>query len=245
MRTYGVERERFITNAQGEIVSAVGTLLPLVHQIASNRGLANIRFTYELFAGQIEDRTPPAENLQSVETALLENDEVLLAAADRLGLAFNHSEFVTPEKVVSFEVNPFDERHQQIWREISLDRRIPASTVTGVHVHISASENEAVKVLNRCRSDVIDRLIAIGDHSNLQRVNAYRTMAGVDGVPPLFACLSELMEYINAKGGEKNVWDFVRYKPSTQTVEFRMFGATQNVDEILGYVKACQQVFGI
>jgi hypothetical protein len=50
------------------------------------------------------------------------------------------------------------------------------------------------------------------------------------------------MERITSKGGEKNVWDLVWYKPSTKTVEFRMFGVTPNVEEILGYIKACCDV---
>ena len=245
MRTFGIERERFIVNAQGRIVPAIGELLPRVHQIARERELSENLFSFELFAGQIEDRTPPCRNLEAVKTALLANDEILLEAASNLGLAFDHSEFVEKEMVVAFEVNPFDERHRRIWASIPNDRRIAASVVAATHVHISVVDEEAVRILNLCRKDVIDRLISVGDHSFLKRINAYRTMAKTDGVPPVFASSSEVMEYIASKGGEKNVWDLVRYKPSTKTVEFRMFGATQNVEEILGYVKACQDVSGI
>lgn len=245
MRTFGIERERFITNAHGKIVPAIGKLLPLVHRIARGRGLSENLFSFELFAGQVEDRTPPCLNLEAVKNALLANDGVLLEAAGILGLTFDHSEFADEEMVVAFEVNPFDERHQRIWASIPNDRRVAASVVAAVHVHVSVADEEAVRILNLCRRNVIDRLISIGDHSNLKRINAYRTMAETDGIPPMFAGFSEVMEYIASKGGEKNVWDLVRYKPSTKTVEFRMFGATQRVEEILGYVKACQNVSGI
>ena len=245
MRTFGVERERFIANVEGNIVPAIGELLPLVHEIADERGLSKNMFSFELFAGQIEDRTPPCHNLRAIEDALLANDRILLEAANSLGLRFDHSEFIKKEMVVAFEVNPFDERHRQIWASIPNDRRIAASVISAVHVHVSVSDEEAVQILNLCRKDVIDRLIVIGDHSNLKRINAYRTMAETDGIPPVFASFLEVMEYIASEGGEKNVWDLVRYKPSTKTVEFRMFGATSSVEEILGYVKICQGVSGI
>ena len=242
MRTFGIERERFIVNAQGKIIPAIGELLPCVHRLARERGLSENLFSFELFAGQIEDRTPPCCNLEAIRTALSANDGVLLEAASSLGLAFDHSKFVDEEMVVAFEVNPFDERHRRIWASIPNDRRIAASVIAAVHVHISVADEEAVRILNLCRKDVIDRLIAVGDHLSLKRINAYRMMAETDGVPPEFVSFSEVMAYITSKGGEKNVWDLVRYKPSTKTVEFRMFGATQSIEEILGYVKACQDV---
>ncbi len=241
MRTFGIERERFIVNAQGVVVPEIGRLLPAVQQLACEQGVSESLFSYELFAGQIEDRTPPCSSLEEIRAALLQNERVLQEAAGNLGLGFNHSEFVEANLVDVFEVNPFDERHRQIWASIPNERRIAASVVAAIHVHISVTGKEAVKILNLCRSDVINRLISLGDHSNLRRINAYRTMAETDGVPPMFASFSEVKAYIGSKGGEKDVWDLVRYKPSTKTVEFRMFGATPCVEEILGFVIACQE----
>lgn len=238
-RTYGIERERFIQNAQGQIVPAIGTLLPLVKQIAKDGGLSEDRFSFELFAGQIEDRTPPADNLAEVRSALVQNDVLLSEAAERCGFTFDHSEFMDPERIVSLEVNPFDARHQNIWGMIPMERKIAASIVAAVHVHISVVESEVAQWLNSCRLDVIERLIALGDHSGGRRISSYRVMAETDGVPPTFSDFSEVMAYIAKKGGERDVWDLVRYKPTTGTIEFRMFGATGNVDEVLGYVEAC------
>lgn len=241
MRTFGIERERFIVNAQGIILPEIGRLLPTVQRLASEQGVSENLFSYELFAGQIEDRTPPSSSLEEIRTALLVNEKILQQAAKELGLGYDHSEFVETKYVDAFEVNPFDERHRQIWASIPSERRIAASVVAAVHVHVSATGEEAVKILNLCRSDVVNRLIVLGDHSDHRRINAYRTMAETDGVPPVFASFSEVMAYITSKGGEKNVWDLVRYKPSTMTVEFRMFGATPSEEEILGYVTACRE----
>jgi len=242
MKTFGVERERFIVNAQGKIVPAISELLPRVYQIARERGMPEKQFGFELFAGQIEDRTPPCRDMAEVRKALVANDEVLLKAASELDLAFDHSEFAEEERVVAFEVNPFDKRHQKIWASIPHERRVAASVVAAVHVHISVSDEEAVQILNLCRKDIVDRLIFLGDHSGSKRINAYRTMAETDDIPPVFSDFSGVMIYITSKGGEKNVWDLIRFKPSTGTVEFRMFGATPSITEIIGYIDACRGV---
>ena len=67
-------------------------------------------------------------------------------------------------------------------------------------------------------------------------------MAQVYGDPPQFNGFSELLAYIASKGGERNVWDMVRYKLSTQTIEFRMFGATDCENKIIDFVRACQEI---
>lgn len=242
MKTFGVERERFISDSGGKIVPAIGELLPHVYEVARKRGVSENLFSFELFAGQIEDRTPPCEDLRMIEDSLKINDEILLEAANDLGLSFDHSEFIDESKVISFEVNPFDRRHQEIWTSIPNERQIAASIVAAVHVHISVSNAEVVRVLNLCRKEIVDNLIQIGDHSNLRRINAYRTMAETDGISPTFSTFSEVIDYINSKGGEKSVWDVVRFKPSTGTVEFRMFGATPSIEEIIRYINACHDL---
>ncbi len=245
MKTFGIERERFIMNSLGQIVPKIGILLPAVHKLAGENSLPESLFTHELFAGQIEDRTLPCRNLKELRSALITNDQIMSDVASQLGLTFDYSEFMETSRITALEVNPFDSRHQEIWQAISPERKIAASIVAAVHVHISADEDEAVKLINFCRENVIDALIAIGDHSNRMRINAYRSMAETTGVPQVFASFADIMSYINAKGGEKNVWDLVRYKPSTKTIEFRMFGATSNVDEVLEYVKVCLNLFEI
>jgi len=243
MRMFGIERERFIVDAQGNIVSEIGRLLPRVHQTAVGLGISEERFTYELFAGQAEDRTPPCRSVDGVRDMLTANDAVLIKAATEFELSFEHSELVEERRIVSLVANPFDERHQKIWESISHERRVAASIVAAIHVHISVNKDEVVWILNQCRGEVLERLISIGDHSKLRRIAKYRNMAQSDGVPPEFSNLEDVMGYIKSKGGEKNVWDLVRFKPSTHTIEFRMFGATANIEEIIQYVNVCHDIF--
>lgn len=238
--TVGIERERFIVSrANNKVVPAIGTLLPKIHMMAEQRGVHSCLFDYELFAGQIEDRTLPFNSLSALKEALMESDALMNEVASQDNLKFDFSEFIDENQISVLQVNPFNQRHKSIWQSLSLERKLAASRVAGVHVHLAATEESTVKLLNVCRKETIERLIKIGDHSDGKRMNAYTTMSQTNGIPPTFSNFQEVMKYIGEHGGEKNVWDLVRYKPSTKTVEFRMFGSTESVDEVIGYVKVC------
>ncbi len=241
MRTLGIERERFITNDKNEIVSEVGILLPRVKKIASLKGLDEEKFTYELFAGQIEDRSSICKDLKEVEESLRENDIVMNQAAAELGLSYEYSEIVDDYRLTDLRVNPFNERHQKIFDKITMEQKIAASQVAAVHVHVSVEEEEVATALNIDR-EYLHNLIKLGDHSDGRRISTYQIMGGKQQFPPLFNSFDEIMNYINSKGGEKNVYDLIRYKPSTKTIEFRMFGTTGSIEEILNYTDECQKL---
>ena len=140
-------------------------------------------------------------------------------------------------------VNPFDQRHKDIWNSISEERRLAASRVAATHVHIAVKEEQAVRVLKACDKTLIDCLIKIGDHSDGKRTTAYKIMSQSNGIPPVFSSTEQLLSYIQKHDGERNVWDLVRYKPSTGTIEFRMFGATEDIEEIAYYVEVCLDLY--
>lgn len=241
--TVGIERERFIVSrASNKVVPAIGTLLPKIHTMAEQRGVPTHLFGHELFAGQIEDRTLPFNSLSAIKEALMENDALLNEVASQNNLKFDFSEFIEEKHISALEVNPFDQRHQSIWQSISPERRLAASVVAAVHIHLGVTEESAVRLMNACRKERIEWLVKVGDHSNGKRMNAYTTMSQTNGVSPSFSNFQEVMKYIGEHDGEKNVWDLVRYKPSTKTVEFRMFGSTESVDEVIGYVKVCLEL---
>ncbi len=242
--TLGAERERFIVNkSTGKITPAIGTLLPKVQRMCRQRRTPISLFGHELFAGQVEDRTLPCSTLQELRAALIKNDVLLEETIAGDSLLFDFSEIVAESDVEKLEVNPFDERHLHIWSSISKERQSAASRVTAVHIHLSVGRAQAVALLNACRREQVENLIKLGDHSSGARIRTYREMAQTDGFPPFFSNFAELTAYIQGHGGEKNVWDLVRYKPSTQTVEFRMFGATPDINEIIGYARACLSLF--
>ncbi|MDP3052329.1 MAG: hypothetical protein Q8N42_02360 [bacterium] len=241
MRTLGIEREWFITE-NGKIVPRIGEFLPKIWEQAQNNGFVKTQFGFELFAGQVEDRTKVSLSIGELIVSLSENEQLLRTVGRSMGLGIFCKDYVTEEELGELVVNPFDERHHKIWAEIPKERKVAASQVAATHIHVSASLEEAVKALNACRKDLIDELVGLGDFSAGKRIQAYRVMAKTYGEPPLFRGAEELMAYISEHGGERNVWDLVRYKPSTGTVEFRMFGATENQDKIIEFVRACQSV---
>ncbi len=69
--TFGIERERFISNKRGSIVPKIKELLPIVHSIANEKELPKDLFSFELFAGQIEDRTPPCNDLREIKEMII------------------------------------------------------------------------------------------------------------------------------------------------------------------------------
>ena len=214
-----------------------------INRIAQERGISPQLFGYELFAGQIEDRTPPCESLNGLRESLVVNDDILEQAALQYGLGFDFSEFAEHYQIKDLVVNPFDQRHKEIWNSISQERRLAASRVTAVHVHIATTPAQAVSLINLCDKDIVGRLSEIGDHSNGKRLAAYKIMTQVESISPRFSDVDELLKYIQKHGNERNVWDLVRYKPSTQTTEFRMFGTTEDIEEIVGYVEICLNLF--
>jgi len=240
-RTLGIEREWFIMR-NGNIVAGVGDVLPKLWEIVETRGFNKSQFGYELFAGQIEDRTEPVPCTESLIDSLKKNEALLKEIGESLGLHFVCKDFVTEEELGELVVNPFDQRHKSIWAEITRERKVAASQVAAIHIHVSVTPEEAVQILNYCRRSVIDRLAKMGDFSQGKRLNAYRVMAKVYGDSPVFKDVDHLMKYIKDSGGERDVWDMVRYKPSTGTVEFRMFGATGDLEKIKSFVCAVQEV---
>lgn len=243
-RTIGLERERFIVDRfSGKVVPVIGMLLPTVKIAAEAMGVSGTLFSHELFAGQIEDRTPICSSLVELRDALYLNNEILITVAEDLNFDFSFSEFLEEEEIEELDVNPFDDRHQGIWASISQERRLAASRVIAIHVHIGASPEEALEFFAQCDQEIISRLVSLGDHSRGKRIASYKAMAQTDGVLPKFSTVASMFAYIRERGGEKNVWDLVRYKPSTQTIEFRMFGSTPKVEEAVGYAQACLQLF--
>lgn len=243
--TIGIERERFIIRlSDGMIIPAIKDLLPVAQEIVRERGMSPDLFGYELFAGQIEDRTPPCRSLEDLRRALIFNDQILEEVSLRDGLGFDFSEFAEEFQITELIVNPFDQRHQKIWESISHERRLAASRVAAIHVHIAVGDvQHAINLLNLCDEETINRLIKIGDHSYGKRIAAYRAMSQSQGIPPKFFTTNELLKYIKDNGGERNVWDLVRYKPKTGTIEFRMFGTTKCIEEIIKYVDMCLDLY--
>jgi len=243
MRTIGIEREWFILK-DGKIVPMIGELLEEIRKQTNNNSFNEDfdQFGFELFAGQVEDRTRISDSINGAIISLSENKEILINSCKNLGLEVVCKEFVTEQELGGLVVNPISERHQEIWKNLPKERKVAASQVAAIHVHIQVTEDEAVNVLNFCRKDVVDRLVEIGDSSEKRRIDAYRMMAKKNGDPPTFEDYKGLKKYIEESGGERDVWDLIRYKPSTNTLEFRMFGSTEDDEKIREFIEVSYDI---
>lgn len=245
--TIGVERESFIVNLHdGKIVPKIGILLPELHKkvdvinCSCINKISASNFGYELFAGQIEDRTSIHSSIDELVEEMKLNEKIIKTVSKSLGLGILTKDYICEEELGELIVNPFDVRHQKIWSTISHEKKVSASQVAAIHVHVGGLDSEqVVKILNVCRENIILKLASLGDFSEGKRLVNYKNMSGSNGVPPMFTCFEEVIKYIAEKNGERNVWDLVRYKITTNTVEFRMFGATSDYNKIRNFVIEC------
>ncbi|KKT81996.1 MAG: hypothetical protein A3B99_02065 [Candidatus Yanofskybacteria bacterium RIFCSPHIGHO2_02_FULL_44_12b] len=225
----GIEREHFLVHAGG--------LAGGVHSPSAKRFLEAIndpRWTYELSAYQVESRTVPSMDLSAMRLGLLENENLGNRTATGLGLRLVNEEvapFLSP-----LEVYP-DPRYLKIAKTISPEKLDAASRVTGTHIHIGVGNIEKAIALNNVLIPRLNELCAMGDHSDGERLRLYRLMAD-NYQPTAYESSEHLFEIARAEGftdNPRNCWKLIRISIHG-TVELRMFGVTDNLDEILEWV---------
>lgn len=246
-RTIGLEKECFITDGNGNIVPLVDILLPYAQSIAPKHGLYPTQFSPEPFAGQFEMKTTIAKDLDDLMNQLEALWNFLQIISQSQNCSFLCTPYVTEEQLGKLVVNTLNKRHTRLWNEVwNHAQRVAASQVAAINIHIGVTLEEAVNVLNYCNANlyIIMQLSKI-DQSNIalnnQRLDSYRFAANCDGVPPYFAGTNTLLKYLKEKG-EGNIWDLIRYKKSTGTIEFRMFGSTNDLTVVKSMTHSCLDV---
>ncbi len=194
----------------------------------------NSRWTYELSACQIESRTNPQKDLSAIKLEILENENCGNQTANKLDLHLANIEVAS--RNMPFTVFP-EPRYLEIAKTISQDRLEAACRVAGTHIHLGIRDiNHAISVNNLLVSH-IDTLCNLGDHSNGERLRLYRTMAE-NWQPMTYESPEHIFEVAQAEGfadNPRNCWKLIRISIHG-TVELRMFGSTDNIDEILEWV---------
>lgn len=242
----GVERECFITNAQGVIVPRAHEVLakskgtPLDGSERSNQAYQGSVLSYELSNCQLELRTQPHPSLTALRRELEDNDRELDMLLRTMQLRTLHTE-VGPEDM-PLEVYPDPTgRYQLITQNMPRETLLAACRVIGTHVHIGMEDHAmALHTYNYvCRyyHDLCER----GNGSFGERLGIYRTMAP-DFKPEPYADWQTFYETACAKGfseDPRTCWTLVRMSVHG-TIEFRMFGATDSVDRIIAWAERCQ-----
>lgn len=230
---FGVERERFLIDGQKKLSPRAEEFLKLIRDDA---------WTYELSACQVEDRTCPSRDLRDIFQNLASNTAAGEKTAKLIGLGLKSLEVASPD--MPLDVYP-DERYRKIVKNISPEKLLAASRVTGTHVHVGVSSiEEAIEVYNLLRLE-IDRLIKMGDHSSGLRLELYKTMA-LNWEPPFYRNISDFYDVALKEGfldNPRNCWHLIRISRHG-TVECRVFGSTDLEEEIVEWVSAIKSIIG-
>lgn len=227
----GVERERFLVLPSGILVPRSGEFLRLIN---------DSRWTYELSACQVEDRTRPCKDASQVKLELLENDNNGRTVAEKLQLRLLTKEVQDAE--MPLDVYP-DPRYLAIVRSIPKERLSAACRVTGTHLHFGMKDiNDALRAYNALLPHV-DELCLMGDHSQGERIRLYKEMA-VNWEPPAYENSEHFFETALKDGfveNPRNCWHLIRISVHG-TVELRMFGVTRYADEIVEWISYVRSI---
>lgn len=221
----GIERERFLMAENGVPTPKSEDFLKMVN---------GPQWGYELSACQIEDRTIPRKTARDIRRELVTNDELGQKIARRIGLTLRAIE-VAPINM-PIDVYP-DPRYLEIVKDINHERLAAACRVTATHIHLGMPDiDSAIRVANFLRG-YIGYLSRVGDHSHGQRLRLYKTMA-TDWHSPFYRDKEHLFEVAKAEGfaaNPRDCWHLIRISIHG-TVELRMFGVTEDIDEIMRWV---------
>jgi gamma-glutamyl:cysteine ligase YbdK (ATP-grasp superfamily) len=229
----GVERESFLIDQQGKIVPQAAEMLKHL----SDRS----RFGYELSACQLEDRVGPLE-LPKLKAGLLSNEREVAVAGSRLGLRCWHVEIVPEDMPLDVYLDPAG-RYRRITRGMPQHILSAACRVAGTHIHIGMPDHKTAMAVYGKVIKETKNLCAIGDGSAGQRLELYQVMAP-NYLPFHFASWSEFYKIAveeEFKDDPRKCRTLIRLSVHG-TIEFRMFGATPDLDRIVGWAKICRDL---
>jgi hypothetical protein len=225
----GTEREAFITRNNA--------IVPIAPELLTKFGLGvNNNYGYELSACQLEMRTCPVL-IQSLYDTLT-TAGYLLADKEKM---FNF-------KLLHDEVAPYDmpldiypnDRYRAITQNMPVETLRAACRVAGTHIHIGMGSPElAIKTYNAV-VEQLHYLCKIGDKSNGERLRIYKIMAP-DFHPPHYDSWESYERYAKEHDfaeSPRNCWHLIRISIHG-TIEFRMFGATPSIVEIVQWAAYC------
>lgn len=230
----GVEREGFLVDADGQIV-------PRAHDALTELGQKKHahQYGYELSACQLEDRVGPCE-LPLIADQLRSNDAVIGAVLDELGLVRRFIEVAPADMPLDVYPDPSG-RYAAIAAGMPQATLAAACRVTGTHVHVGMPDHEtALRVYNHVIEHTA-QLCTVGDGSDGERLRLYRVVKP-DPTPRRYDSWEHFHEYAVKDGfadNPRNCWHLIRLSKHG-TIEFRMFGATADIGEIVCWATMCR-----
>ena len=226
-----MERECFLTR--------YGKIAPIAPEVLAWLGVGP-EFGYELSACQLEYRVGPC-HLEDLQAQLELREQAVQGAERELGFERIFTEVGPPD--MPFDVYPDPSgRYGRITETMPREVLEAACRVIGTHIHIGMPSHKAALYVY---SDVIrwwEYLVNLGNHSGGERMRLYHLMAPRH-VPPRVPSWDAFFGLAQEHGFAKDprrCWTLIRISVHG-TLEFRMFGATPNIDEIVGWARKCHQ----
>ncbi len=250
-RFIGVEREFFLYEIQKETDYTTMDFCghPIVRKKVylprSCTFLYHVRdpmWTYELSACQVEHRTSPCKTLQGISAQMHAGQLRGHLAAYHMDARISSHDVASNDMPLTVYNDPRYKRHTKDLPEETLRA---ACMVAGTHIHIGANNlSDAIRMHNRLVPH-LDELCALGDHSNGERLSIYKKMA-VNWRPPIYENEEHFLQTAIDQGFAKNLrdcWHLIRISKHG-TVELRMFGGTNNPEEIISWICHVRRVLG-
>lgn len=231
----GVEQECHLTIPDHEGETQRFKVAPISPRVLEHLGISP-SFGYELSACQLEHRVGPVE-LGGVRDALAINERILKQA--ELDLGFGRSYYEVGPADMPLDVYP-RERYRVITQGMPRHILEAACRVIAVHIHVGMPDHEtALRVYNNVISDC-NELCILGDHSNGERLRLYKMMAG-EWIPPEFKTWEDFYQRAIQKKfvhDPRQCWRLIRISIHG-TIEFRMFGASNDHAKIMRWAQMC------
>lgn len=227
----GIERERFLKDSNDLIVPRSQEFLLKMN---------DNRWTYELSACQVEDRTNPCKSISKIEKAMTYNDGIGHMTAKEKELFFCNIEVADENMPLDIYPNP---RYIQIASQISRERLSAACRVAGTHLHFGMPDLESsIRAANLLR-EKLDYFCSIGDHSHGERLRLYKIMAQ-KWEPPYYESTQHFFEIARKEGFVENpreCWNLIRISIHG-SIELRMFGSTEDTNEICHWIELVKKI---
>ncbi len=248
----GIERECFIADKNGTVVPRASEVILRTQRDGwliydnfvdgSVYGDPGSSIGYELSNCQIETRTSPCPDLKSAQSELEYNEFNLNTTLARMGLRSMHSEVGPADMPLDVYPDPTG-RYQKITQNMPHDVLLAACRVIGTHVHIGMRDHVmALRVYNYAAGR-LEELCELGNGSFGERLAIYRQMAP-DYEPKPYSSWEHYHQVAMDKGFAKDprkCWTLIRISVHG-TIEFRVFGATDSIDRIVGWASKCLQI---
>jgi len=232
----GVEQEFLLTDGDGRPSPRSARFLACVGPED-----AAGQWTYELSACQVEYRTRPQPTLWSLQDDLRCGHEQGAQIAGAIGCSILCTEVAAA--TMPLDVYEGDPRFADSARRMSRKTLLARCRVLGIHVHYGCADLAHAIAVHDALVPYLDCLCAAGDHSKGRRLALYRQTAPA-WRPQVYVSVEGFEQAAQENGFDNslgNSWHLIRISRHG-TVELRMFGNTQRIAEILGWVALIKEI---